>query len=83
MSAILALTPFAVAACGDLGFEARVENRRPFDPPPIYREWWAATEACSGREAPFGRIDWYLATAISGDGLDSPDEYTRSGQSES
>lgn len=67
----LRLLPFLafIAACGDLGFMAAVTGRRSFDPPPIYREWWSATEVCSGLRAPFQRVVWYLADGVSGDGL--------------
>jgi hypothetical protein len=30
----------------------------PLDPPPIYREWWAKTEACSGLKGHFDRVTW-------------------------
>jgi len=30
----------------------------PLDPPPIYREWFAKTEACSGRIGNFDRLRW-------------------------
>lgn len=30
----------------------------PLDPPPIYREWFAKTEACSGRTGNFDRLRW-------------------------
>lgn len=33
---------------------------RPFDPPPEFREWFARTEACSGRTGDFDRIRWYV-----------------------
>lgn len=29
-----------------------------YEPPAVYREWWAATEACTGRSAEFGRVTW-------------------------
>jgi hypothetical protein len=29
-------------------------------PPETYREWWAKTEACSGRSGDFNRIQWYV-----------------------
>ena len=32
----------------------------PFEPPPVYREWWAKTQACSGKEANFDRITWMV-----------------------
>jgi hypothetical protein len=34
------------------------EGDRPLDPPPIYREWFAKTEACSGRTGDFDRLRW-------------------------
>ncbi|MGH7508753.1 MAG: hypothetical protein ACREMZ_04715 [Gemmatimonadales bacterium] len=34
------------------------EGDVPMDPPPVYREWWAKTEACSGRGANFDRLRW-------------------------
>jgi hypothetical protein len=33
---------------------------RPFDPPPVYREWWTKTEACSGLSGNFDRVRWVL-----------------------
>jgi hypothetical protein len=34
------------------------EGDVPLDPPPVYREWWAKTEACSGRKGNFERVRW-------------------------
>jgi hypothetical protein len=34
------------------------EGDVPLDPPPIYREWFAKTEACSGRTGDFDRLSW-------------------------
>jgi hypothetical protein len=34
------------------------EGDLPLDPPPIYREWFAKTEACSGRIGDFDRLRW-------------------------
>src|SRR5260221_14753061 len=36
------------------------EGDTPFQPPAVYREWWAKTQACSGRKADFNRIRWAL-----------------------
>lgn len=36
------------------------EGDRPFEPPPVYREWWAKTEACSGRTGDFDRVNWVI-----------------------
>lgn len=58
-----------LAACSSLGVEAAIQGKRPFDPPPIYVDWWAATEACSGREGDFEAIDWFLAIGIDADGV--------------
>ena len=30
----------------------------PLDPPPVYREWWAKTQACSGLSGDFERVRW-------------------------
>ena len=42
-------------------------NREPLEPLPVYTEWWAENESCSGRTADMGRIAWYTATSIVGD----------------
>jgi hypothetical protein len=68
-SSFALLAAAALTACGDLGFVSSVTGRRAFNPPTVYREWWAAIESCSGRQAPLDRIRWYLADAVSGDGL--------------
>ena len=34
------------------------EGDVPLNPPPIYREWFAKTEACSGRTGDFDRLNW-------------------------
>ena len=31
-----------------------------FTPPSIYRQWWALTEQCSGRQGNFDAISWYV-----------------------
>jgi len=43
----------ALSGCG---FDP--EGDIPLDPPPIYREWFAKTEACSGRTGDFDRLRW-------------------------
>ena len=30
----------------------------PLQPPAVYQEWWAKTQACSGRTGNFSRISW-------------------------
>lgn len=34
------------------------EGDTPLNPPPVYRAWWAKTEACSGRTGNFDRVSW-------------------------
>jgi hypothetical protein len=34
------------------------EGDIPMDPPAVYREWWAKTQACSGLGGNFDRIRW-------------------------
>jgi hypothetical protein len=41
---------------GGCGFDP--EGDQPLDPPAVYREWWAKTEACSGRRGFFDRVQW-------------------------
>ena len=69
MKTLLPLAMLAgLAACSSLGFEAAVDNRTPFTPPDVFAAWWQATEDCSGLSGDMGRVSWYLATAITGDG---------------
>ena len=44
-----------LAACA---FEP--EGAQRFEPPPIYREWFANTEACSALRGDYFRIDWFV-----------------------
>src|SRR4051812_27935612 len=49
----LVLALVALTACGfDPGDDA------PMTPPAVYRQWWAKTEACSGLQGDFDRIEW-------------------------
>ncbi|MHB0949732.1 MAG: hypothetical protein ACYC3Q_10030 [Gemmatimonadaceae bacterium] len=32
---------------------------RPFEPPAVYRQWWALTERCSGLRGDFDAVQWY------------------------
>ena len=41
------------------------EGDMPLDPPPIYREWFAKTEACSGRTGNFDRLSWSVIDGYS------------------
>ncbi len=42
-----------ISACG-----FAPEGDVPMEPPAVYREWWAKTEACSGRTGNFDRLRW-------------------------
>jgi hypothetical protein len=42
-----------LSACG---FDP--EGDVPLDPPPVYREWFAKTQACSGLKGNFDRLTW-------------------------
>ena len=49
-----------LAACGfDPGDDS------PMTPPPVYREWWATTEACSGLSGTFERVRWSVVAGAS------------------
>jgi hypothetical protein len=41
----------------------------PFNPPPIYSEWWAKTEACSGLSKDMDLVKWYV---VQGDQFEAP-----------
>ena len=59
----------AVVSVGCEGYTLSVTNKEPFQPLPIYTEWWAANESCSSRTADLTRIEWYTATSIVGDDI--------------
>lgn len=48
---------FALAACAR-DFTAPEAAVR-FDPPEVYRTWWAEVEGCSGLTGDFGRVRWF------------------------
>jgi hypothetical protein len=37
----------------------------PLQPPAVYQEWWAKTEACSGRTGNFNRVSWSMIEGYS------------------
>lgn len=37
------------------------------EPPAVYREWWAKTEACSGLSGDFDRVEWLVVPGRSFD----------------
>ena len=57
------LTPL-LAACVILGCQSITDpslpaGARPMSPPEVYAQWWAMTEACSGKTGDFSAIAWY------------------------
>jgi hypothetical protein len=52
-----------LVAVGGCGFDP--EGDQPLAPPPVYREWWAKTEACSGRTGNFDRLNWSVIEGFS------------------
>jgi hypothetical protein len=52
-----------LALLGGCGFDP--EGDVPMEPPAIYREWWAKTEACSGRTGNFERLRWSVVEGYS------------------
>jgi hypothetical protein len=50
-----------LAACG---FDP--EGDSPMTPPAVYREWWAKTEACSGREGDMRAVAFFAVDAPDG-----------------
>jgi hypothetical protein len=45
-----------LVATSGCGFDP--EGDRPLAPPPVYQEWWAKTEACSGLTGNLYRVQW-------------------------
>ena len=45
-----------LVATSGCGFDP--EGDQPLAPPPVYSEWWAKTEACSGLTGNFYRVQW-------------------------
>jgi hypothetical protein len=56
----LPILGLATAGCG---FDPVGEA--PMDPPAVYREWWAKTEACSGLSGDFDRVEWLVVPGSS------------------
>jgi hypothetical protein len=48
--------PVLAAGLGSCGFDP--VGDAPLDPPAVYQDWWAKTEACSGLSGDFTRISW-------------------------
>jgi hypothetical protein len=46
----------AVGTLAGCGFDPNGDE--PMNPPPVYREWWAKSEACSGLRGDFDRVRW-------------------------
>ena len=43
---------------GACGFDPA--GSQAWEPPEVYREWWAATEACSGLSGDYDRVEWMI-----------------------
>ena len=67
MRRVRRLQAVAVVVLAACGFEPSGDQQ--IDPPAFYREWWAKTEACSGRRADFDKVEWYV---VPGDGFSCP-----------
>jgi hypothetical protein len=52
-----------LVAAGGCGFDPVGDV--PMDPPPVYREWWAKTQACSGLRGNFDRVRWSVIEGTS------------------
>jgi hypothetical protein len=53
----LSLVVFATLLAG-CGFDPA--GSQSWEPPAVYKEWWAKTEACSGLSGNFDRVDWTI-----------------------
>lgn len=53
-----------LAALGCVPTEPLPSGAQPLTPPPVYREWYAATEACSGLTGSFASIRWYVMPGV-------------------
>lgn len=62
------LLPFA-AACTRLA-PVETEMEREFEPPQIYRAWYAEVERCSGLSGAFDRITWFEAEVYDKEGVE-------------
>jgi hypothetical protein len=52
--------PAALMILAAAGCRLEPTGAAAWEPPPVYREWFAKTEACSGLRGRFDRIDWYV-----------------------
>lgn len=59
----------ALAACDSPTAPRLPAGSVRFTPPSMYRQWWALTEQCSGRQGNYDAISWYVV----------PDAYTLPG----
>lgn len=59
---VLRRFPFSAVALATVltacGFDPA--GSQPWEPPAVYRQWWAATEACSGLSGSFDRVEWMI-----------------------
>jgi hypothetical protein len=51
-------------SCGHLTDPPLPANAQVFVPPPVYSEWWAMVESCSGLSGSLENIQWYSTTSL-------------------
>jgi hypothetical protein len=61
-ASLLALV--AGISCGSLTDPPLPENAQLLIPPPVYAEWWAMVESCSGLSGSLENIQWYSTTSL-------------------
>jgi len=61
-ASLLALV--AGISCGHLTDPSLPGNAQLLIPPPVYAEWWAMVESCSGLSASLENIQWYSTTSL-------------------
>jgi hypothetical protein len=54
----------ALLACRDVVAPELPAAAEPFAPSAAYAEWWAQIEECSGRTAPFTRVNWFVVPDV-------------------
>jgi hypothetical protein len=60
---LLLPTTLALVLLAACGFDPGDDS--PMAPPPVYRDWWAKTEACSGLRGDFDRVEWSVVPGSS------------------
>lgn len=64
------LSPLWLSACGILGPDVQVTNRRLLDPVPAeYPSWYEQVQECLGLPGDYDAITWYVADDVIVDGV--------------